>query len=93
GPKYKKLEARIQKQIAHKYNLPPDFANHPDIKKADLMALKREAIDLLPSKGKKFFFPAGITPGKFIVRGWHPESAELLFLDTFFKSCQCKLAS
>lgn len=56
-PDYKKIEDRLMGVIASKFSFAYPLA--PEIKEADKMALKCEARQLLPSKGKAWiqFFP------------------------------------
>lgn len=81
---YKELEAGLMKAIAKKFDLDEGFHETPLIKQADVMALKCEARQLLPSKGKDWLhlYP---TPEEINTKlhCFAPKQAKELFLRTF----------
>lgn len=59
-PEYKVLEEKIMDRVARRFNLPEKFWHDPDVKRADWMQLRSESRELLPSKGKDWYFPKDI---------------------------------
>lgn len=80
----KKIEARIEVAIAERFGFDPAALHHPDIKKADLVALATEARDLMgvtPNPGEAW----GIEPpAPFKIRPMDPDSAKTEFLAAFY---------
>ncbi|MEM4379922.1 MAG: hypothetical protein QXL01_04460 [Thermoplasmatales archaeon] len=86
-PEYSKLEEQIMEVIARKFSLPSRFWKDSDVKHADWIQLKEEAV-LLPSKGKHWYFPPNMTIGGLVKQGFspvclEPKKAKDLFLQTY----------
>lgn len=80
----KKIEARIEVVIAEKFGIDPAMLHHPDIKKADLVALATEARDLMdvtPNPGETWGLEP---PAPFKIAPMDPKSAKSEFLAAFY---------
>lgn len=81
---YKELETKIMTVIAKKFNLEDNFWHNTEIKVADVMALKAEARQLLPSGGKDWIhlFPTE-KEAMVRLRCFTPFEAKNLFMAAF----------
>jgi hypothetical protein len=78
-PEYKVIEDRCERVILAGFGLDAD-AKPPEIKHADLVALRTEQRDLMHIDGGRWPCLDGIQPSVVKVTCWHPEEARRRFL-------------
>jgi len=76
---YKGIEDGIMKRIAKRFNLDDGFWKGPEVKEADWAMLMSEASVLLPSQGRKWYFPEGQLPSIYKPACWSPDAAAIMF--------------
>lgn len=76
---YQAIEKRVEKSVFKHFHLPPKL--HPEIKKADLIALQTERRDLMPAApSKEWERLKGVEPWPEIINPWAPRSAQGEFM-------------
>jgi hypothetical protein len=82
-PEFAAIETRIEAAIARKFGLAYPWPE--SVKRADLMLLKRERIDLMPLDGGLWPGMEGIENLVSHIHAWPPQRACNCFLDRFYE--------
>lgn len=84
---YKKIEERVEKVIASRFNL--SLPMSPLVKEADLILLATEQRDLLNKHNMdEWEITRGVMRLQNVIYPWSSEEAEAAFLETYFKYIQ-----
>jgi len=82
-PEFAAIEERFMQAISTRFSV--SAIHHPEIKRADLVALATERRDLMPMEKLEWATLEGITPLKQAIRPMAPDEAAKEFLKCFFK--------
>ncbi|NHR08383.1 phosphohydrolase [Chromobacterium haemolyticum] len=77
------IEHRIMLAVAHAFDIDPALFRHPEIKRADLVALATEKRDLMPAHHAPWPCLAGLSPLPNTIEAASSHRAKEMFLTTF----------
>jgi uncharacterized protein len=82
-PEFAEIESRFKVKISERFSL--SGLDHPDIKRADLIALATERRDLMPMEQMDWPVLNGIEAMRIRIQPMAPDAAAKAFLDCFFR--------
>ncbi|MEO4031068.1 phosphohydrolase [Chromobacterium vaccinii] len=80
---YACIEQRIQDAIGAAFNIDPALFKHPEIARADLIALATERRDLMPNHPAPWPCLAGLSPLPHAIHAVGPETARAMFIGAY----------
>jgi uncharacterized protein len=82
-PEFEAIETRFAQVIGQRFKV--DLSHHPEIKKADLIALATERRDLMPMEIVEWETLIGVRPLRQSITPLHPIQAKAQFIEHYFK--------